>query len=70
MADPLDWLRSNMPSFTPEAKELAKARLEDCKACPQLVRATGQCRECGCMMPVKVFFRNAQCPLGKWGKVE
>jgi hypothetical protein len=33
MADPLDWLRSNMPSFTPEAKELAKARLEDCKAC-------------------------------------
>ena len=70
MADPLDWLRSNMPSFTPEAKELAKARLEDCKACPQLVRATGQCRECGCMMLVKVFFRNAKCPLGKWGEAE
>lgn len=45
-------------------------RMEICNSCPELVKATKQCTKCGCFMTLKTKLANAECPLGKWGKVE
>jgi hypothetical protein len=44
----------------------AEKRLEICEKCPSLLRATHQCKECGCFMKLKVKLANATCPLSKW----
>lgn len=46
---------------------IAKNRLEICKACPELIKLTTQCKKCGCFMTAKTKLKAAQCPLGKWG---
>lgn len=48
--------------------EIASSRLEICKGCPKYIPATHQCKECGCIMNLKVKLPNAECPLGKWGQ--
>jgi hypothetical protein len=48
---------------------VAEERLSICKACPEYISATHQCKECGCIMNLKTKLPNAECPLGKWGKV-
>lgn len=49
--------------------EVAEERFNICKACPQLIQATNQCKECGCLMHMKTKLPNAECPLNKWGQV-
>lgn len=49
--------------------EIAKKRLDICKACPELIELTTQCKKCGCLMNQKTKLPNAECPLGKWGQV-
>lgn len=49
-------------------KETAQYRYDICKACPMLISATKQCKECGCFMKAKVTLEHAECPIGKWGK--
>lgn len=44
----------------------SERRYSICRECPRLIKATKQCRECGCVMPLKVKIRNAECPLNKW----
>ncbi len=46
--------------------DIAHKRMEICDACPRLIRATKQCRECGCFMALKTKIANAVCPIGKW----
>lgn len=48
---------------------VAKERLEICKACPELIQLTTQCKKCGCFMEAKTKLPNAECPIGKWGQV-
>jgi hypothetical protein len=50
-------------------EEIADQRLEICLGCPQLIKLTTQCKECGCIMSAKTKLPNAECPLGKWGQV-
>jgi Family of unknown function (DUF6171) len=66
----VEWLRNNVPGMSQESKQMAKARFDVCKQCPKLTPVTGQCKECGCIMPVKVFRKSAFCPLSKWGSTE
>lgn len=49
--------------------EVAAERLAICKACPELIQATTQCKKCGCLMNAKTKLPNAECPIGKWGQV-
>ena len=49
-------------------QELADRRMEICLGCPQLIKLTNQCKECGCIMNLKTKLPNAECPLGKWGQ--
>lgn len=49
--------------------EVAEKRLEICRGCPHFIKATTQCKECGCFMTAKTKLPNASCPIGKWGQV-
>jgi hypothetical protein len=48
---------------------IAEERYEICSACPELIKLTGQCKNCGCFMQHKVKLPNAFCPLDKWKAV-
>lgn len=47
-------------------EELGKTRFAICKACPELMPITNQCKKCGCIMNLKTKLRAAACPIGKW----
>lgn len=41
-------------------------RFNVCKGCPEFIKMTGTCKECGCFMQLKTRMKSATCPLGKW----
>ena len=45
---------------------VATKRFDICKACPELIKATHQCKKCGCFMIAKTKLLAATCPIGKW----
>jgi hypothetical protein len=49
-------------------KKYVKARLDICESCPQFIKLTSQCKECGCVMKLKTHLVHAECPIGKWSK--
>jgi hypothetical protein len=63
---PWDLLTTTAPRVTDEE---AHTRLDICKACPELLPVTHQCKKCGCLMNLKVKLAEATCPLSKWGSV-
>ncbi len=50
------------------SQEIINQRLAVCKACPEFIAMTSQCRKCGCFMSAKTRLRTASCPIDKWGK--
>ena len=54
------------PSIENTSEEEASSRYALCLECPKLIKATRQCKECGCIMPLKVKIKTATCQLGKW----
>jgi hypothetical protein len=54
------------PSTEWASSEVAEERYSICKACPELVKLTKQCKKCGCFMVAKTKLQGAVCPLGKW----
>lgn len=48
------------------SEEVATARYEICKTCPELIKLSKQCKKCGCFMSAKTKLEKATCPLGKW----
>lgn len=60
---PWDLLKTSEPRAT---DEVASSRLSMCRACPELIPLTGQCKKCGCVMHLKVKLAKAYCPLHKW----
>lgn len=44
---------------------LAEDRMKICNKCEQL-SAIKTCKKCGCVMPAKVLWKAATCPLDKW----
>jgi hypothetical protein len=46
--------------------EVRENRFEICKACPELLKVTHQCKKCGCFMALKTKLDHAKCPIGKW----
>lgn len=39
-----------------------------CLTCDEYFAMTKMCRKCGCLIPAKVKFAAAKCPLHKWEK--
>lgn len=60
---PLDLLN---PKTKHTTEEVANDRLDICKQCPELIKATYQCKKCGCFMHLKTQLEIAKCPIGKW----
>ena len=48
------------------SEEKSASRFEICKACPELIKLTKQCKKCGCLMHLKTMLEAATCPIGKW----
>jgi len=65
-ADSRKWMLKNLSLSTPEVKEMAKTRLSICQSCPELTPKLNRCKQCGCLMSAKVFFKSSSCPLKKW----
>ena len=47
-------------------ENVAKTRLDICLTCPELIKATKQCKKCGCFMHLKTKLEKAVCPIGNW----
>ena len=60
---PWDVINPNAPKAT---EEVANNRIAICRECPEFIKATSQCKQCGCFMKMKVKLKDATCPLGKW----
>jgi Rieske Fe-S protein len=60
---PWDILNPNT-EYVEEAE--ATKRYDTCKACPEFIDLTKQCKQCGCVMPLKTKLSRATCPIGKW----
>jgi hypothetical protein len=49
---------------------LAEQRMAICNGCEHLGPIIKVCKLCGCFMPAKTLLPFAECPVGKWGKLE
>ena len=54
------------PKVEHATEEIQTSRWSICEQCPRLLKATSQCKECGCFMKIKVKLKEAVCPLDKW----
>jgi Family of unknown function (DUF6171) len=48
------------------SEEESEARFSICKECPFYIKATHQCKKCGCIMNLKTKLLEATCPEHKW----
>lgn len=55
-----------LPNVPKSSEEESTRRLDICLDCDRLLKATKQCKECGCFMALKVKIQGAVCPLSKW----
>ena len=47
-------------------ENLAIERLNICFDCPEFIKLTSQCKQCGCLMKLKTKLKHAKCPINKW----
>lgn len=47
-------------------QSISENRMSICRACPELISITSQCKKCLCFMEAKTKLELASCPLGKW----
>ena len=45
---------------------LALQRMSICRACPWFEPKGQRCAKCGCVVPLKVYFKEEECPIKKW----
>ena len=48
------------------SKEESARRLDICRTCPFVIKATLQCKKCKCFMKAKTTLAHATCPVGNW----
>ena len=48
------------------SSDLALQRTAICKSCPWFVSKGQRCAKCGCVVPMKVYFEEEECPVKKW----
>lgn len=64
---PWDLFKSkDSPEGARVSEEVQKERYDICTECPEFVKLTGQCKQCGCFMKAKTRLAGASCPLNKW----
>jgi hypothetical protein len=58
------WHLLNNANYT--SKEIQENRFSICKICPEIIKPTYQCKQCGCFMKAKTILKDSVCPIGKW----
>ena len=48
------------------SSELALQRISICRACPWFEPKGQRCAKCGCVVPLKIYFEEEECPIKKW----
>lgn len=71
-----EWMQAReqqpQPDQPPELNEeenfgkLSKSRYTICKSCDEFNDLLKLCKQCNCLMLVKVKLADSECPLGKW----
>jgi hypothetical protein len=61
--NPLDMINPN--NYVKDLS-ISNKRFQICKECPELIKLTKTCKQCGCFMKAKTLLEAATCPLGKW----
>lgn len=51
---------------TKESRDLMETRMPMCNLCPNKIKLTNTCRECGCFLPAKTRVKDEQCPIDLW----
>ena len=51
-------------------RQVRRDRLRQCYDCEFFIPKSNRCGQCGCFMNTKVKFKQAECPVGKWGKID
>ena len=49
-------------------QDIIDKRVAICNDCEFLVKATGNCKKCGCFIKAKTKVATVACPIGKWDK--
>jgi hypothetical protein len=52
------------------SKSYTADRYATCLSCENFLKSTKVCKKCFCFIPLKIFFKGASCPIGKWGPIE
>jgi hypothetical protein len=60
---PWDFLN---PNTEYAIKDVSSKRYSICQGCPEFIKLTSQCKQCGCFMAAKTKLEHATCPIGKW----
>jgi len=47
-----------------------EGRLQECDACPHLIREEMRCGLCGCYVEHKAKWESASCPDNRWSKLK
>ena len=47
-----------------ELRPFELTRIQTCRECEHYTMFI--CKQCGCLMPVKVRIKSSACPIGKW----
>ena len=45
---------------------LRKKRAKICEGCAWYMSKSQRCAKCGCFVPLKSYFKEEACPVGKW----
>ena len=48
------------------ADDIVEKRKKVCGTCERYFSPTGQCKECGCFVALKVKYLKSSCPISKW----
>lgn len=62
-------IKKKLISVTEEIKvssDVRENRINLCHECEYFIKASSQCKNCGCFMPMKTWLKSAKCPVNKW----
>lgn len=57
------------PTLGMISDEERNQRYDLCKNCEEFTMMR-TCKICNCIMPMKTYWGNTECPKGKWGKIK
>ena len=55
-----------MAGFPRVSEDEFKRRINICNKCDSLIPNSMRCRECGCFMTKKAWWKEQECQLNKW----